>query len=341
MTQDTQNRVDRRSVLKTGGLGVAIGLAGCSSLTPSGGGSGNGSGGGSNYPSQDIEIIVPFAAGGGTDRTGRFMAEQLQAELGQSSFVTNQTGGSGSVGFNRIASASTGGHTIGVITVEIATIAHLGISDLTPEGIAPIGQYNFDPAALTVHQDAPYGTLEEFVTYANNNPGEITVSNSGTGAIWHLAAAEFGQAAGIELDHVGYDGAAPATEAVLSGEVQATTSSAAEVLGQVRDGPLEMLAFFGEERYPQLENVPTLTEQGYDVTTGAWRGLGGPSGLNDNAQSTLSSALGNIVDSSEYEEFMSTNGFGTAYRDTEEFGTFMANEYDRFGQLINNLGIGG
>lgn len=329
--------INRRSVLKTGGLGITIGLAGCSSLTPSNDGGGDG---GTDFPSQDIEIIVPYAAGGGTDRTGRFMAERLQEELGQSSFVTNQTGGSGSVGFNQISTASSDGHTIGILTVEIATLTHLGISDLTPEDVTPVAQYNFDPAALTVHEDAPYGTLGEFVDYANENPGEISVSNSGTGAIWHLAAAEFGQVAGIELEHVGYEGASPATEAVLSGEVQATTSSAPEVIGQVRDGPLEMLAFFGEERYSQLEDVPTLMEEGYDVTTGAWRGIGGPADLNENAQSTLSDAVGNIVDSSEFEEFMSTNGFGIQYRDAEEYGTFMADEYERFGDLIAELGLG-
>lgn len=337
MAHDTDT--DRRAFLKAagGGTALAVGLAGCSDLTPGDDGETTGE---TDYPTQDVEIICPFDEGGGTDRTARVLAEHLQEELGESAYVTNQTGGSGSVGFNEIATADGDGHTIGILTVEISTIEHLGVSDVSNEDVASIAQYNFDPAALTVHEDAPYSTIEEFVEYAEENPGEISVSNSGTGAIWHLAAAEFEQEADIELDHVGYDGAAPATEAVLGGEAEATTSSAAEVAPQVGDdGPLEMLAFFGEERHPLFEDVPTLAEEGYDVTTGAWRGIGGPADLDDGARDVLEDALATIVEDEEFTEFMETNGFGIEHRDAEEFESFMDEEYDRFGDLIDELGL--
>ncbi|RKD95170.1 tripartite tricarboxylate transporter substrate binding protein [Halopiger aswanensis] len=345
----------RRTALKAAGAATMVGLAGClDTITPdegegtagdtSDGGDGSNETGtneseGSEFPAQDVEMICPWAEGGGTDRTARMLADLVADELGSSAYVTNQTGGSGSVGFNAIANADTDGHTLGVLTVEICTIEHLGIADVNHEDVAPVMQYNFDPAALTVHEDAPYGTLGEFVDYAEDNPGEITVSNSGIGAIWHLAGAEFERAAEIEVDHVGYDGAAPATEAVLSGEVQATTSSAAEVAPQVQDGPLEMLAFFGEERHPLFEDVPTLQEEGYDVTTGAWRGIGGPSGLDEGAQAELEEAFQNVYESDEFEEFMDENGFGMVNRNTEEFGQFMAEEYERFGELIDDLNL--
>lgn len=336
MTHDTDT--GRRSFLKVAGAGAAIGLAGCSSLTPDEG-TGSDSNGGTEFPTQDVEMICPWAEGGGTDRTARMLADLVQDELDASAYVTNQTGGSGSVGFNAIATADTDGHTVGVLTVEIATIEHLGVADVSHEDVGSVMQYNFDPAALTVHQDAPYGTLEEFVDYARDNPGEIAVSNSGTGAIWHLSAAGFAREAGIELDHVGYDGAAPATEAVLGGEVEATTSSAAEVAPQVQDGPLEMLAFFGEERHPLFEDVPTLMESDYDFTMGAWRGLGVPTGVDDGVVQQLHDAYRAVYESEEFAQFMDDNGFGMVYRDTEEFEAFMQEEYDRFGALIDDLGL--
>lgn len=329
----------RRDLLAAAITGAALGMAGCTeALTP---GSEDADGDAEDFPSDDIEMICPFDEGGGTDLTARQLSDQLEEQLDTSSFVTNSTGGSGSVGFNEIATATPDGHTIGILTVEICTVAHLDIGDVTHEDMTPILQYNFDPAALTVHEDAPYDTLDEFIDYASDNPGEVGVSNSGTGAIWHLAAAEFEQAADIELDHIGYDGAAPATEAVLSGETEATTSSAAEVSSQVLDGDLEMLAFFGEERHPEFEDVPTLMEEGYDVTTGAWRGIGGPEGIDEEIVASLEEAFDEIYGSEEFEEFMENNNFGLEHRDAEEFGQYMEEEFDRFGELIDELGIEG
>ncbi len=326
----------RRQFLAAATAGTTIGVAGCTdALTPDDEGAEDTI----DFPSEDIEMIVPWGEGGGTDLTARQLADQLEEALDTSAFVTNSTGGSGSVGFSDIASAAPDGHTLGVLTVEICTISHLDIGDVGPDDMTPIIQYNFDPAALTVHEDAPYSTLDEFIDYAEDNPGEISVSNSGIGAIWHLAAAGLEQEAGIELDHIGYDGGAPATEALLSGEVQATTSSAAEVSSQVQDGALEMLAFFGEERHPAFEDVPTLIEEGYDVTTGAWRGIGGPAGMDDETVQILEEAFAGIQQSDEFADFMENNNFQLDFRDSDEFGRFMEDEYDRFSDLIDELGL--
>ncbi|WP_336343125.1 Bug family tripartite tricarboxylate transporter substrate binding protein [Halalkalicoccus ordinarius] len=328
----SHGRIGRRAYLS--GLGAAgIGtFAGCV---------GDLEGDEEEFPAQDIEMICPWDAGGGTDQTGRQLADLGEDHLDTSLYVSNQTGGSGSVGFNEIANAEPDGHTVGVTTVEICTISHLGIAEVNHEDLDAVMQYNFDPASLTVHEDAPYGSLEEFVDYAEENPGEISVSNSGTGAIWHLSAAGFAQEAGIELDHVGYDGGEPATQAVVSGEVQATTASAAEVAPQVQDGPLEILSVFGEEPVNIFPDVPTLPDQGYDFVMGAWRGLTVPSGTSEDRIGTLEDAFTQVYESEEFQSFMEERGFGLVYRDAEEFGEFMDSEYDRFGEVIDELGLAG
>ncbi|WP_449271550.1 tripartite tricarboxylate transporter substrate binding protein [Halococcus salifodinae] len=284
-------------------------------------------------------MICPWAEGGGTDQTGRQLASGLSNTWGVAAYVENQTGGTGSVGFNAIANAEPDGYTVGVLTVEIATISHLGIADVSPEDVKPVMQYNFDPAALTVHEDAPYGTLQEFIDYASDNPGEISVSNSGPGGIWHLSAAGFALEAGIELEHVGYDGGAPATQAVVSGEVEATTSSAPEVLSQVEDGPLETLAVFGEEKVDIMPDVPTLQNEGVDFTMGAWRGLGVPNGTPDDIIDQLYEGYYEVYQSDNFQSFMDESGFGLVHRDTEEFGDFMQQSYDNFAEITDNVDV--
>lgn len=331
MVRDTA--FHRRDFVKTVGAGAAVGmsgLAGCNALS---------GGDGEEFPSEDITMICPWAEGGGTDQTARQLADGVSDEFSVDAFVENRTGGTGSVGFNACANADPDGHTVGVLTVEITTISHLGIADVSHEDVKPVMQYNFDPAALTVHEDAPYGTLQEFIDYASDNPGEISVSNSGPGGIWHLSAVGFGQQAEIELDHVGYDGAAPATQAVVNGEVQATTSSAPEVRPQVEDGPLTTLAVFGEERLDIMPDVPTLQEEGLDFTMGAWRGLGVPNDTPDERIETLHDAYHNVYESDSFQSYMEDAGFGMIYRDTEEFGDFMQQSFENFEEITSDVEV--
>ncbi len=322
--------MDRRRFLSATAAGTAAGVCGLAGYAGATGG---------EFPTRDIELIVPWAEGGGTDRTARALASGAEDVLDVSVFVTNRTGGSGSVGFNATSMAEPDGHTVGVLTVEITTIEHLGVAQITHEDVAPVMQYNFDPAALTVREDWEAGDLDEFIEYADQNPGEVRVSNSGIGAIWHLSAAGFAQEVGVELEHIGYDGAAPATEAVLGGEVEATTSSGAEVAPQVLDGPLRTLATFGEDRLDIMPEVPTLVEEDIDFTMGAWRGLGVPNETPDERVQMLHDTFRNVFESDEFREFMDENGFGTVYRNTDEFGQFMAESYEEFGDLIDELGL--
>ena len=325
----TRSNVDRRTFIKATGAGTVAGLTGMV-----------GSAAGQEFPEQDIELICPWDEGGGTDRTARMLADRAEEYLDTSFFVTNQTGGTGSVGFNAGATAEPDGHTVTVLTVEVVTIEHLGVAQINHEAFEPVMQYNFDPAALTVREDWEAQDLDEFIEYAEDNPGEIRVSNSGPGGIWHLSAAGFASEAGIELDHIGYDGAAPATQAVLGGEVEATTSSAAEVAPQVLDdGPLITLAHFGEERLDLMPDVPTLIEEDIDFTMGAWRGLGVPEGTDEERIETLHDTFQQVFEDEEFQDFMEENGFGLIYRDTEEFGEFMGESYEEFGELIDELGL--
>lgn len=328
-TESTETKISRRKFVQGAtAAGITGATAGCTGQLQ-----------GNSYPSKKIEMICPWAAGGGTDRTARKLANLAGNHMDTSFYVTNKTGGSGSVGFNAVANAEPNGYTVGVLTVEVCTISHLGISDVSPDDFAAVMQYNFDPASLTVPEDAPYDTIGEFVDYAKDNPGEIKISNSGIGAIWHLSAAGFAQETGIDVKHVGYDGGAPATKAVVNGEVDATTASAAEVAPQVKDGPLKVLGVMGDKRVSIFPEVPTLKEKGIDFRMGAWRGLAVPKGTDEKRVTKLHDAYKGVYDSDKFKKFMNNNGFGMVYRSSDEFSSFMDDQYKKFEGIIKKLDL--
>lgn len=287
------------------------------------------------FPSEQIEIIVPWDAGGGTDQTARQLAAAAEETCGTNVIVSNQTGSTGAVGFQAVAGAQPDGYTVGLATVEIAMISHLGVAAVSPEDVRGVLQYNFDPAAFSVGADSPYETLDDLLAADEN----LQVGTSGTGSIWHIAFAGMAQEAGLEMTNVPFDGAAPAIAAVLGGQIEATSASGAEVASQVESGDLRPLAIMGEEQLDILPGVPTLAEEGIDWNSGAWRGLVVPNDTPDDVVQTLNQCFDEAANSGEFQEFMETNGFGNEFRDADEFDQYMDEEYERFGELIPSLGL--
>ncbi len=294
---------------------------------------------GQEFPRRKIEILVPWAAGGGTDLTARLVADLSSKVFGVPFYVTNRTGGRGVVGFYSGARAKPDGYTVTTLTVEIVTISHLGLANVSHKDFTPIMLYNHDPAALSVRADSPYKNLKEFIEDAMRRPNKIKVGNSGTGNIWHLAAAGFEQKTGIELAHIPYNGAAPAIKAVLSGEIEATTASAVEVYPQAEGGKMRVLAIFGDKRLNFLPDVPTLKELGIDFTTESWRGLGVPKDTSKEIIDILHKGFKKVYESEEFQNFMKKRGFGVIYKAPEDFRIFMDEQFDESGKIIKNLGI--
>ncbi len=141
------------------------------------------------YPERPITLVVPWGAGGGTDAVGRFIASELEKELKQPINVVNRTGGSGVVGHSAIASAAPDGYTLGIITVEIAMMKHVGLTALGPADFTPLALVNFDPTAVMVGIDSPIKDVKGLLAAAKANPGKLKASGTGQGGIWHLGLA--------------------------------------------------------------------------------------------------------------------------------------------------------
>lgn len=318
-----------RLFILCGALALVVAVTGC------------GAGGGDEkFPSEQIEIIVPWDPGGGTDQTARQLASAAEETCGTDIIVSNQTGSTGAVGFEAAANAKPDGYTVGLATVEISMINHLGVAEVTPEDVRGVMQYNFDPAAMSVAAESPYQNIDDLISAAESGEN-IRVGTSGTGGIWHVAFAGMAQEAGVEqnMTNVPFDGAAPAIQAVLGGQIEATSASGAEVAPQVESGKLRPLAVMGDEPLDILPDTPTLQEEGIDWSIGAWRGLVVPNETPDDVVEKLNQCFKEASESEQFQQFMEENGFGMAYKPAAKFESYMDEEYERFGGIIDSLGI--
>lgn len=285
------------------------------------------------FPSKQITFYTPTQAGGATDLTARTLAEELETELGQPLVVDNRPGGAGSVGMAHVAGLKADGYSIMVFPVEVSLLGHQGY-DTDPADYDFIGIVNEQPGSIAVPADSPYQTLEDLIAAAQENPGGITVSNAGPGSIWEVGALELGSVAGVEFQGVPFDGGAPAVTAAVGKQVDAVVAGAAEVAQAHADGQLRVLAVFTEERLPVLEDVPTATEQGYEVIIGSWAAIGAPAGLDDEVKATLESALEVAATSDAYTSFIETSGNLPVFVGADEATEFVQSEHKRFAQLL-------
>ncbi len=272
-----------------------------------------------DFPDRPIRLIVPWAAGGGTDVLGRALVENAEEYLGVPVAVENITGGIGAVGLGATLAAEADGYTITFIDTYMDTIALQGRYPFTIDDFAPIIGLNKDPAALTVHADAPWETVDDFVEYARENPGAIRVGHAGEGMGWHLAGAGVAMAYDIELTYVPYDGAAPAITDLVGQHIEAVSVSGAEVSEFVRAGDLKVLAIMGDERMDLYPEVPTLLELGHDVQFYAMRGLAGPAGVPEERVQILHDAFYQMMQEPRFLEHMEDVGIGIYYSSYDDY----------------------
>jgi tripartite-type tricarboxylate transporter receptor subunit TctC len=295
------------------------------------------------YPERPITLIVPWAAGGGTDATARIIGALLEKELGQPVNVVNRTGGSGVVGHSAIAQAAPDGYTIGLITVEIGMMHWQGLTELNGASYTPIGLVNADPAGLQVAADAPYKTAADLVAAIKANPGKLKASGTGQGGIWHLAIAGMLQDLKVDPASVPWvpsNGAAPGLQDLVAGGVQIAPVSLPEARSLIDAGKVKSLAVMADAPPQLYPNLPTLKQAtGSSWTMAAWRGIAAPKNLSPEARDKLAAAIKKIVASKDYTDFMAQRGFGVVYAPPEEFGKFMAKSDADLGATMKAVGI--
>lgn len=288
---------------------------------------------------KQISLIVPYSPGGASDTTGRIYASELEKALGTSVVVSNVTGASGAIGLEQVRNSKPDGYTIAYMPVESTMLRALGFTDLSTDDFKFIGRAMTIPAAITVRADAPWNTFEEFIAYAKDHPGEVQVGNSGTGSIWHVAAASIEDKCGVEFTHVPFDGAAPAVAALLGNNIQAVTVSPSEVKNNVDSGDFKVLCILGESHSSVVPDVQTAKEMGIDITIQGWGGFAVPKDTPQEVVDVLVKASETAINSNAMKNLLAERGFEHAYLNGSDMDTKAAAELAYYGELIPSLGI--
>jgi tripartite-type tricarboxylate transporter receptor subunit TctC len=296
-----------------------------------------------NYPTRPITMIVPWAAGGGTDATARIIASLLEKDLGQPVNVVNRTGGSGVVGHQAIASATADGYTIGLATVELNMMHWQGLTKLTYKDYTPIALMNADPAGLQVRADAPYKTAKDLLAAVKANPGKYKASGTGQGGIWHLAIAGLLKDQGIDpaaVPWVPSNGAAPGLQDLVAGGVEIVPCSIPEARSLIDAGKVKSLAIFADKSPALYPDLPTLEKAtGSKWKIAAWRGILAPKGVPQALAQKLVAAMEKVNKSAEYKEFMASRGLGIEWAGPKDFTAFMAKSDADLGVVMKAVGI--
>lgn len=281
-----------------------------------------------------MTVYIPASAGGGFDIAVRALQPALAEELGAEVIPQNLEGGGGAVAADRMLGEDADGTKMMIVSRSISSVPYTGSPDLDPvTDFSAVGVTHSDVSALSVPADAPYDTVEEFIQYAKDHPGEIRIGTSGEGGVWHAAGLLLAEAAGVEFEYIPYEGGAPAGNAVVAGEVEATTIGAPETRPFIDSGDLKMLAVMGEERSALYPDVPTLIESGIDATYSVWRGYVVSAETPEPIRAELESRLQAAVESEVNQTAMEEAGFEVGWIGSEEFGQLIEEE----DQLVREL----
>jgi tripartite-type tricarboxylate transporter receptor subunit TctC len=295
------------------------------------------------YPNQQIRIICPFPAGGGTDLTSRLLGEQLHRILGQPVVVDNRTGASGMIGTGAAAKSPPDGYTLLVASGELAVNPHLypKMAYDWEKDLQPITLLVKVPNVLAVHSDVPVKTVAELIAYAKQNPRKLTFSSSGVGNPQQLTGEMFNKMAGVEILHIPYKGAAPQLADLAGKHVTMTYVSIGAALPFIESGRIRPIAVTSTTRVSALPDVPPIAAHpplaGFELVN--FFGFFGPAGLPDPILRRLNTAAVQALKMPELAAKLRAVGFEPAPNTPEQFREFIRNESAKFAKIIIEAGV--
>jgi tripartite-type tricarboxylate transporter receptor subunit TctC len=249
----------------------------------------------SGYPSKPITVIVPFPAGGSTDNAARLVLAGMSKSLGQNLVVENVGGAGGTVGMGRLARATPDGYTLGVGTIGTHVIVPAMSKKPPYDPIAqfdPVGLIGSAGMVLVAKPTMPAKNLKEFVDYLKANKDKVNYGSAGIGSMSHYGCIMFLSAAGVDVAHVPYRGAAPALNDLMGGQIDFLCDQPTGTAQHVTSGKVKGIAVLSNAKLPQLPGVPTAVSQGYkDINVRVWTALFAPKGLPAEVVKRLNDAL--------------------------------------------------
>ena len=296
-----------------------------------------------SYPNQQIKIICPFPAGGGTDLTSRLLGEQLAKSLGQPFVVENRTGASGMIGTGAVAGAPADGYTLLVASGEVALNPHLykKMAYDWDKNLQPITLLVKVPNVMAINMDVPARNLAEFIAYAKQNDGKLTFSSSGVGNPQQLTGEMFNKMAGVSIRHVPYKGAAPQIADVAGKHITMTFVSIGAALPFINSQRLRPIGVTSLTRVSVLPDVPAIAEHpplaGFELVN--FFGFFAPAGVPDPILRRLNAAAVEALKTADLSSKLKASGFEPSPTSPEEFRSFIRTESAKFQKIIAEAGI--
>jgi tripartite-type tricarboxylate transporter receptor subunit TctC len=292
------------------------------------------------YPSRPVELVVPFAAGGGTDLLARLLSDGLSKRLGQSFVVLNRPGANTNVGTQLVVRAKPDGYTLVMASIGLA--ANPSLYKRLPfdplNDLVPISLIANAPTILVVTPSLP-SSLRDVIALAKARPGALNYASYGVGSGPHLATELFRSKTGIDVVHVPFAGGGPAAVGVMNNTVQMLFSSILPVLGLARDGNVKPIAVAAERRSPLLPDVPTFGASGIDYRTGTWFGLLAPAKTPEPVLAALHKATVETLKEPDVRRRIEDQGGDVVASSPAEFRAFLKEETDRLSAVIRSANI--
>ena len=298
---------------------------------------------GQNYPAKSVRMVVPFAAGAGSnDIMARLIAQKLTDSFGQQFVVDNRPGASGIIGCDIVAKAPPDGYTVLVMSLTYTVLPSLfsklpfdPVKDLTP-----VTMLASAPLMLVVNPSLPVKSVQEFIAYAKANPGKLNFGSGGAGATPHLAGEMLKSMAGLQVTHIPYKGGAPALADLIGGQIQFMLENIPGTLPFVKAGKLRALAITDLKRSPLLPDLPTLDEsglKGYQIV--GWNGLFVPAGTPPAIINKLYTGVVSALALPDVKERLSVLGADGVGDTPQHFAAFIKADIAKWAQVVKTAGI--
>ncbi len=298
--------------------------------------------GAQTYPNRTIRLVSPYAPGGGTDLVARVIAQKLTEALGQSVVVDNRPGAGGVLGADSVVRSAPDGYTILFASPSPMVVAPHLMKTMPYDpfkDLIPITLISVVPAIMAVHPSLPVKTVKDFIALAKSKPGQLSYSSSGNGGTGHLAGALFDAKTGTHMVHVPYKGTAPATTALISGEVSVTFGDIVAIVPFVKTGRVRAIAVAALKRNALFPDLPTIAETIPGYTAGPWYGLLVPAKTPPEIVARLNKEAVGVLRAADTKASLASMGAEPIGSTPAEFTALMRDETERWGKLIRDANI--
>lgn len=290
------------------------------------------------FPDKPTNYIIPFGPGGESDITARHQQPFFKKKFGQDLVISYKPGGGGAVGWSQLNSMKGDGYTIMGINLPHIIVKPLQKDvGFKTKDVTGVYMFQYTPDAIVVPNDSPFKTVKDVIDYAKANPGKLTFSGSGKGTANHLAQVRFDQLAGVKTTYVAFKGTGASVQALLGNQVSAGMGYT--TIGAKHADKVRLLAVAMEKRHPRFPDVPTFRELGFDMVSGAYRGVAVPKSTPEDVRQKISDLIAEINRDQGFIKRMIDDGFAMVDVPYKKMGAFIADKAKGYSATARSAGV--